>query len=349
LQRILVVDDDESVCRSLGNYLRSIGYTVHAATSGSEALGMLACESFACMLVDIRMPGMSGLELMPRALALDADLAMIVLTAVNDAPTARDALTSGAADYLLKPIELPLLRATVDRALYRRRLAKEQRNVERLIRQEVVTRTAELELERMALTRRTVEMVQTLVNAMEAKDVYLRGHSQRVADLSASIAEELELDADTVEYVRLAGHLHDVGKIGIKESILNKTEAMTVEDFEHIKDHVRISMEILAPLTQTGSALDFVQDHHEHFDGGGYPRGLKGEEISIGGRILAAADAYDALTSMRAYRSPMTSAETVAYLARDHVGRLLDPEVFEAMRRVLQRSNKLVFIDDPHP
>ena len=342
------MDDDDSVCRSIGTYLRSVGYSVHSVCSGTEALGVLASERFDCMLVDIRMPGMSGLEVMPRALELDRDLAMVVLTAVNDAPTARDALTLGALDYLVKPVDLVVLGSVVERSLHKRRLSVERRNVERMIRHEVETRTAELEREKQSLRKLTLNMVQTLVNAMEAKDIFLRGHSQRVADLSASIAEELHLDADTVEHVRLAGHVHDVGKIGIKESVLNKVEPMTADEFEHIKDHVRIGMEILAPLSQIGVALDYVQDHHEHFDGGGYPRGLKGTNISIGGRILAAADAYDALTSSRAYRAPMPSADTIAYLHRDHVGSLLDPKVFEAMSRVVQRRKKLVFLDDVH-
>jgi putative nucleotidyltransferase with HDIG domain len=344
--RILIMDDEESVCRSIGSFLTSLGYSVSAVTSGAAALGLLASEPFDCFLVDIRLPGMTGLEVMPRARALDPDIAMVVLTAVNDAPTARDALNLGAADYLVKPVELPLLKSVVEKALHKRRLTIEQRNVERLIRDEVEIRTAELVKEKKALRQLTVGMVQTLVNAMEAKDVYLRGHSQRVADLSASVAEELELDPDTVELVRLAGHLHDVGKIGIRESVLNKVEPMTAEEFEHIKDHVRIGMEILAPLTHTGIALDFVQDHHEHFDGRGYPRRLKGNQISIGGRILAAADAYDALTSSRAYRAPMTSADTLTYLEQQHVGTLLDPEVFTAMRRVVERHRKLVFIED---
>jgi putative two-component system response regulator len=346
MARILVMDDDDSVRRSLANFLGSSGFDVSTVASGPEALGLLASEHFDCMLVDIRMPGMSGLDVMPRARELDSELAMIVLTAVNDAPTARNALTQGAADYLVKPVELAELKAVVDKALYRRRLEREQRTVERLIRNEVTTRTAELEREKQALRSLTVGMVQTLVNAMEAKDVFLRGHSQRVADIAASIAEEMSLDPDTVEHVRLAGHLHDIGKIGIRESVLNKVEAMTVDEFEHIKDHVRIGMDILAPLSHVGIALEFVQDHHEHFDGGGYPRGLAGDGISIGGRILAAADAYDALTSSRAYRAPMTSADTITYLQRDHVGSLLDPAVFDAMRSVVERHRKLVFMDD---
>src|SRR6185312_1236651 len=129
--------------------------------------------------------------------------------------------------------------------------------------------------------------------------------------LAASIADGMSLDPDAVEAVRMAGHLHDVGKIGIREEVLNKPGALTPEEFAHVKDHVRVGMEILAPLKHLGVALQYVQDHHEHYDGSGYPRGLVGQAISIGGRILAAADAFDALTSRRAYREPLSPRETV--------------------------------------
>jgi putative two-component system response regulator len=193
----------------------------------------------------------------------------------------------------------------------------------------------------------TIGVAETLINAMEAKDVYLRGHSSRVADQAASIAEELGLDADLVENVRLAGRLHDVGKIGVREDVLNKPGALTPEEFEHVKDHVRIGMEILAPLKHIPIAMEYVRDHHEHFDGGGYPRGLAGEQITIGGRILAACDAFDALTSVRAFRGAMGPDETVDYL-EGQVGRLLDPRVFDTLKRVVLRRKTLTFIDDLH-
>jgi putative nucleotidyltransferase with HDIG domain len=183
---------------------------------------------------------------------------------------------------------------------------------------------------------------------MEAKDVYLRGHSSRVADLAASIADELGLDPDLVENVRLAGRLHDVGKIGIREEVLNKPSSLTKEEFEHVKDHVRIGMEILSPLKHIPVALEFVHDHHEHFDGKGYPRGRSGTQISIGGRILAACDAFDALTSKRAFREAMDARATLEYLERDALGRLLDPNVFAALKRVVERRKTLTFIDDLH-
>jgi cyclic di-GMP phosphodiesterase len=345
-KRLLVVDDEESIRTVLGRFLRARGYEVVTADSAAAALDMLGSQRFLLALCDIRMPGMSGLELLPQARSVDPDLAVVMLTAVNDAPTATEALTHGALDYLMKPIELTDLESAVQRALHKRDLLIQQRAVERKIREEVVLRTAELEQEKAALRNLTVSVAETLINAMEAKDIYLLGHSQRVAELASSIATQLELSEDTVEQIRIAGRLHDVGKIGIRESVLNKPGSLTAEEFEHIKDHVRIGMEILAPLTHLGLALQYVQDHHEHWDGTGYPRGLAGTDISIGGRILAAADAFDALTSRRAYREPMSPEDTVAFLSK-HVGRLLDPDVFAAMRTVVSRKRTLVFID-PH-
>ena len=345
--RILVVDDEETIREAIAKFLRSRGFDVYTVDSGPGALEALGRQRFTLMLCDVRMPHMTGVELVPKALRADADLAIVMLTAVNDAPTATEALSHGALDYLMKPIELEDLHQAVERALHRRALTIEQRNVERLIREEVALRTAELEREKAALRELTVSIAETLINAMEVKDIYLRGHSARVADLAASVAGELGLDEDTVEHVRLAGRLHDVGKIGIREAVLNKPDKLTREEFEHVKTHVQISMEILAPLKHLGVALLYIQDHHEHWDGGGYPRALKGEAISVGGRILAAADAFDALTSRRAYREPMTPEATIALL-ETHIGKLLDPRVYAALKTVVERRKTLVFIDDVH-
>ncbi len=346
--RVLIVDDEEVIRTTLARFLRSRGYEVEVAESGIAALVMLERQRFVLMVCDVRMPGMTGLEVVPEALQLDPDLAIMMLSAVNDAPTATDALSHGAMDYLVKPIELVDLQAAVERGTHRRQLEIERRRVEQHIRDEVAMRTVELGREKAALHALTIGVAETLINAMEAKDVYLRGHSSRVADQAASIAEDLGLHADIVENVRLAGRLHDVGKIGIREDILNKPGSLTVEEFEHVKDHVRMGMEILTPLKHIPVALDFVHDHHEHWDGSGYPRGIAGDAIIIGGRILAACDAFDALTSRRAFREAMDSRETIDYLEHNAVGRLLDPAVFTSLKTVVLRRKSLTFIDDLH-
>ena len=347
LARILIVDDDGAIRQALARFLRERGYDVHECGSGPAALALLGHERFVVMLCDVRMPEMSGLEVVPRALELDGHLAVLMLTAVNEAGAATEALTRGAMDYLVKPIALTELQLAVERAIHRRQLEIDRRNVERHIREEVMMRTMELEQEKAALHGLTIGIAETLINAMEAKDIYLRGHSRRVAEQAASVAEEMGLDADMVENVRLAGRLHDIGKIGIREEILNKPGALTAEEYAHVKEHVRIGMEILEPLRHIPTALEFIHDHHEHFDGTGYPRGRTGTEISIGGRILTACDAFDAMTSKRAFREAFGRKETIAYLKAE-VGRLLDPAVFAALRKVVLRHKTLTFIDDMH-
>ena len=344
VRRILVVDDEELIRTALAKFLRSRGFEVSTCDAGAAALDLLTREKHILMLADVRMPGMSGLELVPAALDLDPDLAVMMLTAVNDAPTATEALAQGAMDYLMKPIELADLATAVDRVLHKRDLSIEQRKVERLIREEVAAQTEELTRERQLLDRVVVDVVRSLVHAQEAKDPFLGGHSDRVADLAASTASHLGLSDDEVERLRVAGRLMDVGKIGIRESVLNKPGSLTTEEFDHVKEHVRIAIEILAPLKPIAHLLPAIQDHHEHWDGNGYPRGLVGDHISLGGRVLAAADAFDALTSRRAWREPLSSTDALKLLA-ERAGTHLDPAVFDALRAVVSRRKTLQFLE----
>jgi len=342
--RILVVDDEETIRLALGRFLRARGYDVHAVASGQEALDAITPGAFALMLCDVRMPGLSGLDVVPQAHAIDPQLAVVMLSAVNDAPTARNALTQGAVDYLVKPVELAVLLQSVEQALHRRTLVAGQQAVERTIRDEVEERTRELEREKTALRDISVQVAEALVTAMEAKDVSFRGASARIADLAASIASELHLDEDTIEDVRLAGRLHDVGKIGVSDVLLSKPSALTPEEYAQVKEHVRIGLDILGPLRHLGPVLRFVADHHERWDGRGYPKGLSGEDISIGGRILAAADAFEAVTSSRTYRAAMSAEQALAHLAT-LAGSLLDPVVYDALRAVVERGRRLTFIE----
>ncbi|HEU4720925.1 MAG TPA: HD domain-containing phosphohydrolase [Gemmatimonadaceae bacterium] len=347
IARILVVEDEATIRRALARFLRERGYDVHECGSGPAALAILQHERFVVMLCDVRMPEMSGLDVVPRALEIDRNLAVLMLTAVNEASAATEALSRGALDYLVKPVAFADLQLAVERAVHRRQLEIDRRNVERHIREEVMVRTMELEREKASLHALTIGIAETLINAMEAKDVYLRGHSRRVAEQAAAVAEEMGFDADLVENVRLAGRLHDIGKIGIREDILNKPGALTAEEYAHVQEHVRIGMEILQPLRHIPVALEFIHDHHEHYDGSGYPRGKSGTDISIGGRILAACDAFDAMTSRRAFREAYDEKSTIAYLEAE-VGRLLDPTVFAALEKVVVRRKTLTFIDDLH-
>jgi putative two-component system response regulator len=334
--RILIVDDEETIRLALRKFLRSRGYEVEVAGSGDQAMQILDRESFSLMLCDVRMPGMTGVQVVPQARKKDQDLAIIMLTAVNDAATATEVLASGAMDYLMKPVELADLQQAVDRALLKRDELIEERRLDMWIREEVALRTAELEREKESLRLMSVSIAETLINAMEAKDLYLRGHSQRVAELAGHLAEELGLDAVTCEDLRVAGRLHDVGKIGIREAILNKPGLLTPEEFEHVKRHVQIGLDILAPLFHIKQPLKYVEHHHERWDGVGYPQGLVGEAIPMGARILCAADTFDALTSKRAYREPLEPQAALEHIRVD-VGKQFDPCVYDALVRVITK------------
>ena len=336
MTRILIVDDEETIRLALRKFLRSRGYEVEIAGSGDQAMQILDKESFSLMLCDVRMPGMTGVQLVPQARAKDQDLAIIMLTAVNDAATATEVLSSGATDYLMKPVELADLQQAVDRALHDRDELIDQRRVDMLIREEVALRTAELEMEKESLRLMSVSIAETLINAMEAKDLYLRGHSQRVAELAGQLAEDLGQDATVCEDLRVAGRLHDVGKIGIREAILNKPGRLTSEEFDHVKRHVQIGLDILAPLFHIKKPLKYVEHHHERWDGTGYPQGLAGEAIPMGARILCAADTFDALTSKRAYREPLEPMAVLEHLKVD-VGKQFDPCVYDALVSVITK------------
>ena len=343
--QILVVDDEEPIRNALKKFLAQQQYEVYAAGTGEEALQQLRRHRIALMLCDIRMPGTSGVDLVPQAIEIEPELAILMLTAVNDATSAALCMQRGAMDYLTKPIELADLGRAVQRALKRREMLLENRQLNQWLKEEVSTRTAELQRERMKLERLSIATLEALVNALEAKDPYMRGHSARVADLSATVAHELGIPEEDVEHVRVAGRLHDIGKIGTRESVLNKQGTLTPEEFEHVKQHVIIGSQILAPLTHLGDIIPAVRHHHERWDGTGYPDGLRGEEIPIGARILGAAEVFDALSTSRAYQEKM-SAEKAVQRAADLSGTVLDPKVFEALASVVARRRTLVFLDE---
>ena len=342
---ILVVDDEEPIRNALKKFLTQQGYDVTTAASGDEAMKVLQRQKISCMLLDVRMPGRSGIDLVPQVMELEPSIAILMLTAVNDATTAALCMQRGAMDYLTKPIDLNDLARAILRAVRRRDSMMEQQHLNQWLKEEVAVRTAELRRERAKLERLSVATLEALVNALEAKDPYLRGHSARVADLGAMIAAELGLNEDQVELVRMAGRLHDIGKIGIREEILAKEGPLTNEEYEQVKQHVVIGSQILAPLAHLGDVIAFVRSHHERWDGQGYPDKLRGDTIPLGARVLAAAEIYDALTTSRPYQEKMPP-EVAAERMRDLAGSVLDQNVYKALEAAVKRRQALVFLDD---
>jgi putative nucleotidyltransferase with HDIG domain len=285
------------------------------------------------------MPGMTGLELIAPALAKEPDLAIVMLSAVNDAVTASTALARGAANYLVKPIELADLHRAVIEALARRSRTLEHRRAEQHALAEVARKLEEMERDRSSLELLTVDVAHSVVSAMETKSFFMKGHSERVAVLAMSVAKHMGFDEPTAEAVRVAGLLHDVGTAGVSEIVLAKAGELTLEERNHVREHVRIGMQILSPLRYLGRVLDYVCDHHEHFDGQGYPRGVAGEAISLGGRIIAACDAFDALTSPRPYRNSVSAAVAMTQI-ESRSGSLLDPAVVVALGAVIAQREE---------
>lgn len=341
---VLVVDDEEPIRTALKKFLQQQQFDVLTAASGEEALTALRRHKLTLMLCDIRMPGTSGVDLVPQALEIEPDLAILMLTAVNDATSAALCMQRGAMDYLIKPLDLDELERAVQGALRRREERRAMRELDQRAKEA-------MERERAKAARLTVATLEALVNAMEARDPYLRGHSARVADLAATIAAHLGLAEDVVEAARLAGRLHDIGKIGTREGVLNKQGPLSPEENEHIKQHVLIGSQLLAPIDELRPVLGGVRNHHERWDGSGYPDGLKGEEIPLLGRIIGAAEIYDALSTSRPYQDKMSPYEAVQRMS-ELVGTALDPRVYASLAEVIHRRRSLVFLeggDTPGP
>jgi response regulator RpfG family c-di-GMP phosphodiesterase len=343
---VLVVDDEEPIRNALKKFLTQQGYEVATAASGDEAIKVLQRQKIACMLLDVRMPGRSGIDLVPQVMELEPSIAILMLTAVNDATTAALCMQRGAMDYLTKPIDLSDLARAILRAIRRRDSLLEQQNINQWLKEEVALRTAELRRERAKLERLSVATLEALVNALEAKDAYIRGHSARVADMSAMIASELSLPDEVIEHIRMAGRLHDIGKIGIREGILTKQGPLTTEEYEQVKQHVVVGSQILAPLAHLGEIISYVRSHHERWDGQGYPDRLQGDQIPLGARVLGAAEIFDALTTSRPYQEKMPPEVAVERM-RDLAGNVLDEQVYKALETAVRKRQTLTFLDDP--
>lgn len=321
----LVADDEPRLRQVLARLMRAEGFECHEAGSGIEALEVLARTPVTLVLSDLRMPQMDGIELLREVRARYPDVAVVMITAVADVDMAVRALTMGATDYLTKPFHLDEVRARVVQALEKRRLRLENRGYQQGLEAQVAVQARRIEELFLA-------GIQSLVEALEVKDPYTRGHSDRVSRYSVKIARAMGLDAALVRQVELGGHVHDIGKIGVREAVLNKPGPLTDEEYLHIMQHPVVGWQILAPLMSDAPvALRIVRSHHERYDGRGIPDRLAGEAIPFEARIAAVADAFDAMTSSRPYRPGhrMSLENAVAELRR-HRGTQFDPDVLDA-------------------
>ncbi|HKV73101.1 MAG TPA: HD domain-containing phosphohydrolase [Gemmatimonadales bacterium] len=322
--RCLVVDDDAQVRAVIAKLLRTQGLEAIEIESGESALEWLERQGEVPLIIsDIQMPGLDGIALLDEVRRRWPNTAVIMLTGVSDVKTAVACLDRGALDYIGKPALVEEVRARVAKALEKREL---------LLRSQFYQRILESRVRQQAqrIKELFLEGVQTLAHALEAKDSYTRDHSRRVSRYAARTALRLGLIEDRLEDIRLGAELHDIGKIGTRESVLNKPAPLTAEEFAHIAEHTVLGEKILAPLARESPVvLSIVRSHHERMDGRGFPDGLVGDRIPIEARIVCVADAFDAMTSSRPYRNSLTPPEAYEELRRS-AGTQFDPEVVAA-------------------
>ncbi len=326
----LVVDDEPRLRQVLVHLMRGDGFVCLEASNGEEALAQLQRHPITLVMSDLRMPKMDGLELLRQTRGRWPDVAVVMITAVADVEVAVSCLAIGAMDYLTKPFHLEEVRARVAQALEKRRLVIENRGYHESLQAKVTVQARRLEELFMA-------SIQSLAEVLELKDPYTRGHSVRVSNYSVVIARELGLDGEMLRQVELGGHVHDIGKIGVREEVLNKPGKLTDAEYDHIMTHPVVGWRILAPLlAETPAALNIVRSHHERYDGHGWPDRLERDHIPLEARIAAAADAFDAMTSDRPYRPGGLSMEAaIAEIVRCS-GSQFDPEVVTALARAAE-------------
>ena len=319
--KILIVDDEEDNLALLYRTLRS-KYDVTRANSAIEALEILKNNDFECILSDHKMPIMDGVEFLKRVYEIKPRSMRLLVTAYSDVKILIDAINYAKIyRYIKKPYSPDELLMIVENAL----------------------ETYQLKIDNENLISDLKDLfsgtIKAIIEALDAKDSFTLGRSRRVAFYALKIVEKMALTPAEASRIELAGLLHDIGMIGVAEEILNKTQKLTDEEYEKIKMHVQYSVKILEDIKQLYDIVEIIKYHHEYYNGKGYPYGLKGDEIPVGSRIIAIADAYDSMVSNRAYRAGLSSQQAIEII-REHAGTQFDPHLVEIFVQVLPDALK---------
>ena len=330
--RLLVADDEPEIRHVLADLLSPL-YDCEAVGSAEEAVERLGGGGYDLVISDIMMGGMSGLELIPRVRELSPDTVVIMISGVQTVESAINALRAGAFDYVMKPFDLHHVEAAVSRALEHHFLRVEKRRYETYLEEMVAQRTEELDGALRSLGDAYRTTLKALTAALETRDLETHGHSERVVNFSLRLGQELGLNAEQMRSLEFGSLLHDIGKIGAPDAILRKPAKLTEEEWVRMREHPLHGQKILGGINFLEGAARVVAQHHEKWDGSGYPLGLKGAEIDLNARIFAVADAFDAITSDRVYRAGRSYDEALAELDA-YAGVQFDPRVVEAFRRV---------------
>ena len=330
-EKILIVDDEVSIRKLLVRKLSKEGYQYEEADSAGQALDKLKSNSTDLVILDIKMPGKSGVELLPEIKANYPHTAVIMATAVTDISIAIQCMKQGSDDYICKPFNLDEVLASVVRTLEKRSLQLKIEEYQQHLEEKVDYQTKKI---------RNIFLgaIEALVSALEAKDKYTAGHSRRTADIAVALGKELGLSKDDIEDLRWAGLLHDVGKIAVDQIIQNKPSKLTHEEYEHIMIHASVGAGIVKPVVN-GEIVEIIKHHHDHYDGTGLHQVIVGEDTPLGARILAVADAFDAITSERPYRPAMSKEFACTEIERCK-SKQFDPKVVNAFSKIINLESK---------
>ncbi|MBI1291536.1 response regulator [bacterium] len=340
---ILVVDDDHIVARAISQQMMKFGYKTFFVGGGAEVWEFMREVVPHVLITDVRMPGINGLELLAQVTAQHPDMVVAVTSGAPDVQMAIEALRAGAVDFVVKPIDFNALHDAIERGLSRRRARVRQRRYQVNLEHMILERSRRLIASTQALAQRTREiglayrdLVIRLGRASQWRDDETGEHIQRIGLFCAEIAQSMGLNRGEVEMIGEAAPMHDIGKIGVPDSILLKPGRLTPLEFECMKTHTQIGAELFSgsevPLLRASEAIAI--SHHEWYNGGGYPYGIAKDQIPLFGKIVAVADVYDALTHERSYKRAVPIDETIATM-RARRGLQFDPGVFDAFLRVV--------------
>ena len=324
--RVLAVDDDPAINCLLRDLLTREGFVCRNFSSGEEALEALQTETFDIVISDLKMPGISGLELLERVHEKSPRSAFLMVTGENDIRVAIDAINRGADDYVVKPFRLDAIVSCVERVLAKKGLELEVERYRESLEEMVAQRTKELHAALQRVEMSYDDTLEALGAALDLRDTETAGHSRRVSFYSLEMGEVYGCTPEQLKQIARGSYLHDIGKIGIPDAILLKPGKLTCEERVVMETHVRIGYDLVCRIAFLAKAAEIVLAHQERFDGAGYPQRLAGEEIPLGARIFAVADTLDAMTSDRPYRSALSFEDAQAEITRES-GHQFDPSV----------------------
>ena len=356
LPNVLIVDDEIGPRESLRMILKP-SHNVYCAEEGYAALQILKQTEMDVITLDLKMPGMSGIETLKQIRLIDSDVMIIVITGFGTLQSAVEAIRHGVYDYIAKPFNVKEISGLIEKAVQRRRFHLKIRSSLRQSFAPSLSTPILGDSDTLSLHQgkeiihshfkdlgasdhqSCLEFAKVLASTLEEKDPYTSSHSERVCYYSDLISKEISLPSKERNELQIASYLHDIGKIGISNRFINKKGALTPADWAIIKQHTRKSIELLSPLNLSSTILSYIEHHHEHFDGAGYPDGLKGNEIPLGARIIAISDSYDSMTSNRPYRKPLSKEEAKKELVK-WTGKQFDPNLVSAFLYLLREMEE---------